>query len=208
MVYDTFLFRCSGRLLSIFMPELQRGFYITSNEGKSIYSFLTDTCRMSESYISQKVKTVLLNGGPVDDIFNTGIKEGDTIAVSGAMPGIVGAMMRMGSPYAAMRDSITVRPGEALSQGKEIVVLLKLFNVILSDMGPGFLEEGILLEREMLAGLFKEHGNEIDAGCSELLLNDSPADRHVLTGEISGGISGLVFFKIEIEHEGDSKIIR
>lgn len=204
MVYDTFLFRCSSSLLSMFMPELQMGFYITSIEGKSIYSFLTDTCRMSESYISQKVKTVLLNGGPVDNIFNTGIKEGDTIAVSGAMPGIVGAMMRMGSPYAAMRESITVRPGKALSQGKEIVVLLKLFNVILSDMGPGFLEEGVLLERERVSGLLKEHGDEIDAGCSELLSNDSPADKNVLTGEISGGISELVILRIVIEDENNS----
>lgn len=204
MGYDTFLFKCGAGLLSIFMPELQEGFYIPSYEGRTIYSFLTDSCRMSETYISQKVKTVLFNGGPVDDIFNTKIKDGGTCALSGAMPGIVGAMMRMGSPYAAMRDSITVRPDESSESGKQIFIRLKLFNIILYDTGPGFLREGILLEKKRVFNFFSRHGEEISSGCREVLLNNTPVGGRGVTAEESEIISELVILKIETEDENKS----
>jgi len=186
------------------MPELQKGFYISSNEGKTVYSFLTDTCGMSETYISEKIKTVLIGGGPVDDIFNTEIKDGGTCAISGAMPGIVGAMMRIGSPYAAMRESITVKPHKSAESGKNIIIELKLFNVILSDMGIHFLKQGILLNRGRVFEFFKMRREEIYSDCREILLNDSPVEKHKITDEEYGGIGELVILKVEIEDENNS----
>ena len=204
MKNDTYLLKCSGGSLNIFMQELQKGFFIPSYEGITVYSFLTEFCGISSEYIAQKIKTILIDGGPVDDIFKTGIKEGGVCAISGAMPGIVGAMMRMGSPYAAMRESITTRPDQSSESGKRIIVELKLFNVILSDKGPDFLKQGILLNKKRVSDLFKKHGDEIYSDCSEILQNGSPVNKQILNIDENTTTSELVILKIEIENENNS----
>jgi hypothetical protein len=188
----------------LFMQELQKGFHVPSRTGKSVHAFLTEDCGITSGYITDKIKTILIDGGPVDDIFNTVIKDGGTCAISGAMPGIAGAMMRIGSPYAAMRDSITARPGRSSEPGKKIMVELKLFNVVLSDMGPGFLKQGILTSRKRVYGLFKKHGDEIYPECRDILLNNAPVDMQKLTCEETGGLNEPVILKIETEDENNS----
>lgn len=204
MDYDTFRFKGSSGIISLFMPELQKGFYVSSCEGTTVHSFLVNACRMDESYIAQKVKTVLINGGPVDDILNTEITDGGTCAVSGAMPGIVGAMMRMGSPYAAMRESITVKPGRSQEHGKQILIMLKLFNVVLSDRGPGFLKAGILVEKKRVLDLVTACRGEVAGDCREIMFNDSSFDAHMLNADEYERISGLVILKVEIEDENNN----
>jgi hypothetical protein len=204
MKYDTLLLKCSDSITSLFMPEIQEGIYIPSNEGETIYSFLTGHCGLSAEYISQKVKTVMIDGGPADDIFNTGIKDGGVCAVSGAMPGIVGAMMRIGSPYAAMRESITVKPDQTIDTGKEIIYKLKLFNVILSDKGIDFLKRGILIDRKRISRIFIRHGEEIYSDCSEITLNGSLAEKQKVIEYGNDIAGGLVIIKLEIENESKS----
>lgn len=186
------------------MPELQKGFYITSFEGKTIHSFLTGQCGFSDEYITSKIKTVLINGGPVDDILNTKIRENCVCALSGAMPGIVGAMMRIGSPYASMRESITVKPDNSGVSGKEIIVELKLFNIILSDMGLEFLKHGIMIEKERIHNLINKHYIEISANSRGLSLNGSYINIENLSIENRVNIGELAVLKIEIEDEINS----
>ena len=208
MKYDTIFLKCLGNITSLFMPELQKGFYIHSYHGKSIYSVLTEECGISYDYISEKVKTVLVDGGPVDDIFNTTIKNNGVCAISGAMPGIVGAMMRIGSPYAAMRKSITVQPDKSVESDKNIIFKLKFFNVILSDKGLEFLKRGILIERKRFVELLSKHGEEIYSNSIEILLNDSKIEKGKLILELSidkkENISDLFILKIVVEDESKS----
>jgi hypothetical protein len=204
MKYDIILLKCSGVIINLFMQELQKGVFISSCEGKTLYSFLTERCGISAEYIAEKIKTILIDGKPVDDIFNTTIKDGEVCALSGAMPGIVGAMMRIGSPYAAMRESITLRPGDSVESGKEINFGLKLFNVILSDLGPDFLKRGILIEQKRAVELFRRHGDEIYSNCSEISINGSLVDRQFAYGGGMNSLSGLVILKVGIENESKS----
>lgn len=185
------------------MPELQTGFSISSKEGVTIYSFLTDYCGISGEYISEKIKTIMINGGPVDDIFHTKIHHGGVCALSGAMPGIVGAMMRMGSPYAVMREGITVKPEGSEESGREILVDLKLFNVILADKGIYFLKRGILLQEKRIINLFKKNGDDIFSCCREILFNGEPLD---FKKSVTDGVSmdRLINLKLEIEDESKS----
>ncbi|PKL18889.1 MAG: hypothetical protein CVV49_03805 [Spirochaetae bacterium HGW-Spirochaetae-5] len=200
MKYDTFLLKCSGSATGYFMPELQTGFSISAKEGVTIYSFLTGYCGISDEYISGKVKTIMIDGGPVDDIFNTKIHDKGVCALSGAMPGIVGAMMRIGSPYAAMRESITVKPEGGDESGREILVDVKLFNVILADKGADFLKRGILLREKRIFNLFIKHGNDIFSCCREVLFNGKPVDfKKQLTDGVS--MDRLVMLKLEMEDE-------
>jgi hypothetical protein len=200
MKYDTFIMKCSGSITGYFMPELQTGFSVSSQEGVTIYSFLTDYCGISDEYLSDKIKTIMIDGGPVDDIFNTKVHNGGVCALSGAMPGIVGAMMRIGSPYAAMRESITVKPEGSKESGREILVDLKLFNVILADKGAGFLKRGILLQGKRIINLFKKHGDDIFSCCREVMFNGEPADLKKLLTD-SGSMDRLMMLKLEIEDE-------
>jgi len=203
MKYDTYLIKCSASITGFFMPDLQSGFSVSSKEGVTIYTFLTEYCGIGDEYISAKVKTIMIDGGPVDDIFNTKIHDKGVCALSGAMPGIVGAMMRMGSPYAAMRESITVRPGGVSEPVKDILIDLKLFNVILSDLGAQFLKRGILLEKKRVINLFKKYGADIFSCCREIFFNNIIIDFKKIVDE-NEDREGLVMLKLEIEDENKS----
>lgn len=183
------------------MPELQKGFYLLSNEGKTIHSFLTEDCGINDDYISSKIKTIFIDGRPVDDVFNTKIKKGGVCAISGAMPGIVGAMMRIGSPYAVMRDSITAKPDKTVESGKEIIFELKLFNVILSDIGVNFLKKGILLEKNRIIELFLKYGKDIYSDCREVNFNGSIIKKQGIIENLPDKNSEFVLLKVEIEDE-------
>lgn len=183
MEFDTVLLKCSSKVNDLLIPELQKGFYILTVEGQDVFKFLSEDCNMKSAYIREKIKTIFINGGPVDDIYNTRIKEYEEIALSGAMPGIVGAMMRIGSPYAPMRDNITVRPEEIINCGKKILVGLKLFNVILHDRGNGFLRNGIIFTRQRFEIYITRNINLILSDCSSIDINN-----------INSDISNLLFY--------------
>jgi hypothetical protein len=136
--------------------QLQDGFYVKALSGTAILTFLTDFCKIPENYISDKIKTIFHNGNPVDDIKNVKLYEGSVVAVSGAMPGIVGAMMRIGSPYAPMRESITEKGDEKGIAGETIYVKLKLFNSILKDHGERFAGEGVIFDKKIIIGIISK----------------------------------------------------
>ncbi len=201
MAYDTLQFKGPSEIAGLLMPELQKGFYIGASEGESVYTFLIKECGFSDDYISEKIKTVLIDGSPVDDIFNAGIKEGGVCALSGAMPGIVGAMMRIGSPYAPMRESITADTVRMTETGKIIVVGLKLFNTVLSDKGLNFLKTGILVDRERILYFLRRHYEELYSLCREITMNDIPVDIREMPGNLCGSMSDPAVIKIGIEDE-------
>jgi len=140
----------------IILYELQGGFFIQTESGITLLSFLMQSCAIPENYIKDKIKTIFHNGNPVDDIKTTKLYSDSVVAVSGAMPGLVGAMMRIGSPYASMRESITDKGNAEGINGEKILVKLKLFNVILSDHGKRFTENGVIFERETILRLIRK----------------------------------------------------
>lgn len=140
--------------------ELQNGFYVETESGIKLISFLTGSCGIPESYIRDKVKTIFHNGNPVDDPASVKLRNDSVVAISGAMPGIVGAMMRMASPYAAMRESITEKGENIFQTGDSIHVMLKLFNVILGDLWRGFVEKGVILDRERILRVIGNGGRD------------------------------------------------
>lgn len=142
--------------------ELQSGSRVETESGITLLSFLTGSCGIPESYIADKVKTIFHNSNPVDNAESVRLNAESVVAISGAMPGLVGAMMRMGSPYAAMRESITEKSEDIAHAGDLIHVTLKLFNVILRDLWKGFVEKGIILDSERILGIIKK--SEVERG--------------------------------------------
>jgi hypothetical protein len=125
-----------------FYPLLQKGVALEVAVGCPIRSLLRDELGLSDEYIETRIQTVFLDGKPVDDIDTALLPDGATLALAPAMPGLMGAMLRRGGYYAAMRSGIT-HHGDAAPQG--IVkgsITVKLFGMALRELGPQLLERG------------------------------------------------------------------
>jgi hypothetical protein len=134
--------------LAAFAPLLQRGVALQARGGASVASFLVDGLGIDSEYVRQRITTVFLDGSVVDDLERAHLREGSLLALSAAMPGLVGAALRKGGYYGAMRADITLAPEEACasvaSQGS-VRVRVKLFNLLIAELGPAFLAAGIAI---------------------------------------------------------------
>lgn len=61
--------------------------------------------------------------------------------------------MRRGGYYAAMRSAISYHPGEAHAAARQGRVRLKLFNMILEEIGPSLLASGVIARADTLSGI-------------------------------------------------------
>lgn len=118
----------------------------------SVEAFLCDRLQVDPAYVDERISTIFLDGQPVDDIKTAVIRDGSVLALSGAMPGLVGAVMRRGSFYASFRDSITRRSENGKNGAVMGTVRVKLFNMVLKELGPHLLELAHRLDGEEDAG--------------------------------------------------------
>jgi len=132
-----------------FNALFQRGVGTRAAAGSSVYGFLTGELGLAADYVRGRITTVFLDGQVVDVLEDAALRGGSLLALSAAMPGLVGATLRRNGPYAVMRAAITRTadrtPQEA--RGGTIVIRLKLFNLLLEEMGPVLLERGMVLDR-------------------------------------------------------------
>jgi hypothetical protein len=131
-----------------FLQLLQRGVIIEAEIGCSIRSFLYDRLRLSPDFVDDYIQTIFLDGRPVDDLDGTYVKDGCTLGLSSAMPGLVGATMRRGGYYASLRSQISCKPEAA--GGSEPVrgsITLKLFNFVAARIGKALLQDGVFLKK-------------------------------------------------------------
>ena len=71
------------------------------------------------------------------------------------MPGLVGATMRRGGFYAALRQGISHGVDSVTAAGECGTIRLKLFNLLLAELGPLVLARGLILESGELTDLLK-----------------------------------------------------
>jgi hypothetical protein len=138
------------KLLEVFLPIFQQGVWVRGVLGCNIRSFLQTYANLSDAYINQRIQTFFLNYKPVDNIDTTLVQDQDTLALSTAMPGVLGAMLRKGGYYAAMRQSISQQDRQQSTGAHEGRVRLRLFNFLISEIGPNLLKQGIWIEEEHL----------------------------------------------------------
>ncbi len=186
----------SENAFSEFLRSLQNGFYVKSPEGISVKDFLTEICGITEEYIEENVKTVFINNKPADKLHQVFIVPDMICALSGAMPGLVGAMMRMGSFYSVLREGITCDSPESGKSGDEVLVKIKLFNKILYDKGPEFLFKGIYADRADLISLLESgvFENEI----SEMEINKKKMKKVILNNLSIEFKSHIIYYRVEV----------
>jgi len=172
------------RILPIFFQFLQDGFLLEARVGCSIREFLRDRCRLARETIADRISTVFLDGMPVDDLDRAFVKNNSTLALSGAMPGLVGAVMRSNSPLRSFRSSITHGGDEGSKQQQQQqqqgLVRLKLFNTVMSELAPRFLREGILLRPLVVKDFLAKQPEDCRSGFKEILLDREPIDKGLL----------------------------
>jgi hypothetical protein len=132
-------------LLRIFFPLLEEGVEVEMVAGCSIRELLIEQFGITAEYIASRITTVFVNHRAVDNMDRARIYDGAVLALSGAMPGLVGATMRSSGYYAAMRGNMTYRNEAAAPEVKSGTIKLKLFNLLLPELGPRLLQRGILL---------------------------------------------------------------
>jgi hypothetical protein len=152
------------KLFEKFLQLLQKGVKVSARVGSTVRSFLRDDLGLSAEYVDKRIQTLFLNGKAIDNPDTAHLKEDSTLALSAAMPGLLGATLRKGSYYARMRSEISHQEqseGVAVHEG---FVLLKLFNLLPAEIGPTVLKKGIWLKGEELNQFFREMSDELAAG--------------------------------------------
>lgn len=135
--------KSTGIILSM---ELQKGVFMEFREGETVLAFILRVLDMDKATMDREVQTLILNNGCVDEPETRELVSGDTLVLSGAMPGLVGAMLRSNSPIKAMRQTLSSDSKPQRYEAPEGMIMLKLFNSVLTDHKEDILKWGFFLE--------------------------------------------------------------
>ena len=163
-------------LLTIFSKLAERGFRVNIQTGCSVKDLICNQLGIAEDYLEKRIQTIFLNAKAVDDLDSTMVTDGSNLALSGAMPGLVGVTMRRGGFYAALRSQISHEKNLSASHQGDGQIVIKLFNLVLKELGPGFLQQGIRTNGKNLQDLLKRHLNELKTGCISGELDGEPVE--------------------------------
>ncbi len=160
--------------VAVMYPLLQQGFQVAARVGCDIRSLLCDQFGLIPAYLSDRINTIFLNGKPVDDDATAVVEDGATLALSAAMPGLVGATFRKAGCLAAFRGSITYQKNDhAPAACRDGIVTIKLFNLLVEEIGPLFLERGIWIDGPNWQEFTKSSASELERSI-ERIETDQP----------------------------------
>jgi len=180
----------AGRLLYFFIE----GVYLPVNTGGTLKEMICDQLGVAEEYFEERVQTIFLNFKAVDKPEKALVKDGAVIALSAAMPGLVGATMRKGGTYAALRSSISFSETDDDIEKHRGWITLKLLNMVARELGPLFFAKGVYVMDEKVVSLFKSRVAEFKNELWEVILNGKAVSwEQVIEMKLSGK---KVYFKV------------
>jgi len=169
----------AGVLSMVVQPETVKKFFCLFVEGVTLPITTGGTLKatvcgqlgISEAYFEDRIQTIFLNFKAVDAPEEARVDDGAIVTLSAAMPGLVGATMRRGGHYAAMRSSISLTETAGDIESDKGFITLKLFNMVARELGPAFLARGVYLEGEQVAALLTGADPDVGKGCREAVLD-------------------------------------
>jgi len=164
-----------------FFPLLQQGFRVDVVVGQSIHKTLCHQLNIKADYIEERIKTVFLDGKPVDDVNSAILREGAILSLSAAMPGLVGATFRKGGPLASFRSSITHQKEDGIYDQRKGYITLKLFNLLVKELGPILLERGIRIKTRDWEDIVHHQPESFWKQCKRIRINAQDATPQDLT---------------------------
>ncbi|HTP25195.1 MAG TPA: hypothetical protein VMK12_05965, partial [Anaeromyxobacteraceae bacterium] len=163
--------------------------------GHTLRELVCEQFQISPSYLEKEIKILFLNSSPVDDLDTAFIGAGATLALSGAMPGLVGAAMRRDG-LSSMRSGITYREGTSEHARGPGVIFLKLFNKVMEDLAETFLRRSVYVEAEFLADYLGRISPGLWDNCRRITQNGEVVAKRALFDFLASR-QGLVRFSIE-----------
>jgi hypothetical protein len=163
-------------LIANFFPLLQQGFMVKAQVDCNIKTLLCQQLGLEPEYLETRIQTIFLDGKPVDDVNSAIVMDGSTLALSAAMPGLVGATLRKGSYYASMRSQISYREMATSKSPHKGIILLKLFNLILKELGPIFLKKGVWINGKDISDFFTRQSDNFWKGYKEARIDGKKID--------------------------------
>ena len=163
-------------LVPRFSNLIGRGFRLKVKTGQSIKELFCGQLGISEDYFDNRIQTIFLDGKAVDRTNTAWIENGSRLALSAAMPGLVGATFRKGGRYASFRGTISYAESKKTIPNSEGEITLKFFNMIAKELGPAFLQKGIIIAGERFQDFVQRNAEDLKAGCNSIHLNDAKAD--------------------------------
>lgn len=162
--------------ISLFLPLLEKGVVLPASTGCSVRSFLCGQLGLAETYLDQRIQTLFLDARPVDNVDTALIKDGSTLALSAAMPGLLGASMRKGGRYAAFRKDISQTADSCNLQQTNGRVKVKLFNMVAKEIGRELLAKGGWVDGDDLKRIVDYHPDALVQTVKNVLMDGKPAD--------------------------------
>jgi hypothetical protein len=166
-----FMFETMTSGVVAFSSILQAGFRVNVQTGVSIEDLLSDQFDVNPEYVKDRIRTAFLNGKPVDDFSSTIMESGDTLALSAAMPGLVGATFRKGGYLAAFRGTITHQRTDKIIEDSAGVVTIKLFNLLPREIGLTFLKRGLMVDSNTARWFFSDPPDAFRRDCKGILVD-------------------------------------
>jgi hypothetical protein len=166
----------SNHAVNRFIPLLEKGVGLTIETGCTLRDLLCGQIGLSDEYLDHRIQTLFLNFRPVDDVDKTIINDGSTLALSSAMPGILGATMRKGGRYAPFRESISHKQEKNDNKGETGAITIKMFNMVAVEVGFQLLERGVEVDGASLFRVVAQFPGKLPESIKKMSLDGQIVD--------------------------------
>jgi hypothetical protein len=123
---------------------LESGLRLDVKVGCSLAQLLCQQIGIPQDYLDNRIQTLFLNAKAVDNVDTATVTDGAVIALSAAMPGLVGATLRKGGAFSGLRAAISQQDSEVAEGLTPGSITLKLFNLVAQELGPALLARGVI----------------------------------------------------------------
>ncbi len=118
----TISLKLDKKSISPFSNLLQNGFRVEILAGRTVKMLLCEDFSVEENYLEDRIKTIFLDGKPVDDANSASVNNGAVLALSAAMGGLVGTTLRRGSVLSSFRSGITYQQEKTMNNNKTVKI--------------------------------------------------------------------------------------
>lgn len=147
--------------MASFAPMLMEGVELETDLGCSVFELLCDQIGLDVAYVNSRIQTVFMDGSPVDRLEDTLVRHGSVLALSAALPGLLGATLRKDGVYASLRQGITHMAPPAPGDRGRGLFTIKVFNVLLRELATPVFRFGVIVIWKRLDTRIRKGGDPL-----------------------------------------------
>jgi hypothetical protein len=184
--------------LQALFPLLAHGVILRTRTGASVKATLCEQLSVSEEYVNRRIRAIFLNGKTVDDADAARVDAGAILAVSGVIPEPFLRHAVGWRPPREQKDSARVPLGkDPGAEHSEVFFTLKIFNVLVGELGCPRLGSGVWIRAHVLEDFFHGRGPGFWAMLLRATVDDQDVDAGFLSTKRWSDIPGLIRLSID-----------